>query len=108
MDVCIQEGNNNNIVNINQIQPIQSELKRGSTSCHSDQNSSSKPNSNSGSKPSEQDPNNNPVDHQTISERPSSSTTSELTTSEPVKSTQPTTLSNEPETGSNDNDGSQS
>ena len=93
-------------MNINQIQPIRSELKRGSTSCQSDQNSSSKPNSNPGSKPSENGPNNNPIDpddHQATSELPSSPTTSE-----PERSTQPTTLSDNPEIGSNDNDGSQS
>ena len=107
--MCIQEGSNDNVINIDQVRPIQSKLKRSSTGCKVNENSSSTPNTDSDIKPPIEDTDNNPID---TNEQATSQSPPTLITSDPVKttstSTVPSTVSADFEPGSNDNDGSQS
>jgi len=109
LDVCIQEGSNDNVINIDQVRPIQSTLTRSSTGCKVNENGGSTPNIDSDSKPPIDDPNINPID---TNEQATSQSPPTLITLEPVKTTStttvPSTVSADPDTGSNDNDGSQS
>ena len=98
LDVCIEEGNNGNVVNINQNQPIQSELTRTSSSCILSENTNAIPVSNPDPQSSSIAPPTTPNIQTTLS-------STSIPTSATTKSTSDTTKST---TGSIPDDDSQS
>ena len=114
LDVCIQEGNKNNVVNINQIQPIQSEIKRSSSSCQANGNTGFTTSSETPDlQPSTDDTNSNPIKPNVEVTTPNTPLpTSQTTASEPEVSTleitESSNISTESEPGSSDSDDSHS
>ena len=117
LNTCIEEEVKNNVVDINQIQPVQSELIQKSSSCLSNDANNLAPNAlpetptttklpnDSTSLPNEEidiipETTSTPVPEVFTPEDPNTDTTEGTSTS--------TTLSNEPESGSNDEDDSHS
>ena len=88
MDICIEEGNNRNIVNVAQDQPIQSELIRTSSCQLSDENTGSI----STIKPTTQYPS---VIDDRVPTTPSSQTTSRTSSSSTKPATTGSTIDDE-------------
>jgi len=116
LDVCIQEEIKNNVININQIQPIQSELIQKSSLCSSNDGNGFTPNAIPDNQPSTEVPivtTISPEKEDDIPEISSSSVPEVATSINPQtvtpEITTPTTVSSiEPDSGSTDEDNSQS
>ena len=114
--MCIQEEIKNNAININQIQPIQSELIQKSSSCSSNDGNDFTPNAIPDNQPSTEVPivtTISPEKEDDIPEISSSSVPEVATSINPqtvtAEITTPTTVSSiEPDSGSTDEDNSQS
>merc|ERR1712179_508878 len=104
LNVCIQEGNNKNVININQIQPVESQLKRDSTSCSRNTNTDSVSNTKPDI-PTSNEPSNNESTDEATTQTPSVSSSkpsiSTLKTSTP-DGNDITTLNTDYESGSGD------